>query len=221
MRGIVLGSVAASGAAGGGESPYSASMAFSGSTKPAEFVDVALTTHAAASSSMSSGILREGSSAASDGNHYTMTKWGLTVPGSNPYWAQVTFGNITISGRGVGACMSNSDSTRVIAAIGRGDGSTRTYIVTHISGTRTVRATTGTSPQWESPDNLRLVYAISGSDIVWTVWENGVATACTWTDTNGATFGLPGREPGGIFEHSYSNGQFTSPGIRGFEVQKP
>ncbi len=76
-------------------------------------------------------------------------------------------------------------------AFSRGSG----RLFTAIGGTITQRSTGSTATSATGTDVIDIRYAVSGSDIVYTVYKNGTATNLTWTDTDAAIVGIPGRYP--------------------------
>lgn len=189
------------------------SFTFSGTTKPAGIIDVALNSGASNTTTVASGIIREGNSTAVNGTYYTLSIWGVLM-NSSYYKSSVTNGLIANTDRAMGPAMSNATGTTVVYAVIRGNSGSST-IATAIGGTITIQSTTTTVFSNASTDVISLVPTISGGIYTYTVHKNGTATSLTWTDSTNI-IGIPGKYPGGVFRHVYSSGQFLSPGIRAY-----
>lgn len=189
------------------------SYTFSGTTKPAEIIDVALNAGASNTTTVASGIIREGSSTATNGTYYTLSIWGVLM-NTSYYTSAVTNGLIQNSDRAMGPAMSDATGANVVFATIRGN-SGNSVISTGIGGTVTSRASSSTVFSNSTSDVITLVPTVSGGIYTYTVYKNGTATALTWTDS-GSVIGVPGRYPGGVFRHVYSSSQFLSPGIRAY-----
>lgn len=200
------GSIAASG-------KKSFSYTFSGTTKPAGIIDVALNSGASNTTTVASGIIREGSSTATNGTYYTLAIWGVMM-NTSYYTSSVTNGLLANSDRAMGPAMSDATGTNVVFATVRGN-SGNTTIATSISGVVTTQATSGSIFSNSSSDVIGLVPTVSGGIYTYTLYKNGVATALAWTDSTNI-IGTPGRYPGGAFRHLFSSGQYSSPGIRAY-----
>lgn len=207
------------GSGGGGIAPAKQlfSMVFSGTIKPSGIIDIPLTTGASNATTMSSGILREGNSIASNGSYYTLSLWGVETS-TDFYTSSVTNGLIASTDRAMGPALSNSDGSKVICSLHTGNAGSST-ITTFIGGVMTHRftSTSATFRSSSSTDVMTLVPSVSGGVWTYTVYKNGTALAMSWTDTAG-DFGAPGKYPSGMFRHTYSTGQYVSPGIRAYSA---
>lgn len=111
-----------------------------------------------------------------------------------PYKVSAGHGGGTSStDRGYGPGYSNGDGSIAVFATCFQSGSGRLF--TAIGGTITQRSTGSTATSATGTDVIDIRYAVSGSDIVYTVYKNGTATNLTWTDTDAAIVGIPGRYP--------------------------
>lgn len=161
--------------------------------------------------------MREGNNVTNtSGSHYTAGVFPETMIDGR-YEVKIGNAQIATSSRGIGGGYCNSDRTKMVFFIICGN-TTACRIFTYVSGTLTPVGTTQNTFVTSSSDTAALRYAISGSDIVYTVYKNGSATTVTWTDTGGATIGTPGRKPMVAFRHEYSGGNFASPGIKSLET---
>jgi hypothetical protein len=185
---------------------------FSGTTKPAGIIDVAINA-GAGTTSVSGGIIREGNSTASNGTYHTASIWG-NVMNTSYYTVSATNGALSTTNRGFGPGMSDSAGTKIVYVIVCSNTSAAT-IQTFVSGTVTTQASLAGLYATTSTDIITLVPTVSAGLYTYTVYKNGSVTALTWTDSS-SVVGLPGRYPCGVFKHIYSSGQFTSPGIRAY-----
>lgn len=196
----------------------SVGLTFAASTVPPSTVVVPLNAGAPTTVAVdSSGRMQEGNSGTSGSPFLTATLWG-EVMNTDFYDSSVQNANVATTDRAIGAGLSNSDGTRIIFFFMAGN-TNAARIQTLIGGVLADRGTSAAVYSASGADILTLRPAIAGADIVWTVYKGGVPTAVTWTDTNGATFGWPGRYPCGIFRHFYQGGtQYKSPGIRSWSA---
>lgn len=128
------------------------------------------------------------------------------------YQVTVTNALISNSDRGIGPGMCNSDGSVAVFAIICGN-TTPARMYSYVGGTLTQQGTTASTYSTSNTDLLKLVPSLSGGIYTWTLYKNGTATACTWTDSAGLV-GAPPKHPTACFRHVYSSGQSASPGIK-------
>lgn len=178
-------------------------------SKPAGIVDVAMTAGAGASL-VSSNVLTEGNSSASGGTYFSAAVFPDEM-NTSLYAPRVRNANRAVSDRGIGCGMSNSSGTSIVYFIMSGN-SVAATIQTWVGGTRTNQVSQGSLFSSSNADWLSLVPSIESGHYRYTVYKNGSATALTWLDSTDV-IGIPGKYPCATFRHSYSGGQFASPGI--------
>jgi hypothetical protein len=183
-------------------------------TKPAGIVDVAITAGAGASL-VSSNVLTEGNSSTTNGNYFSAAVFPNQM-GTNLYIPRVRNANRASSDRGIGCGMANSTGTSIVYFIVCGN-STSATIQTWVGGVRATQVTQGGIFSSSNSDWLSLVPTMDAGYYRYTVHKNGSATALTWHDT-GSVIGVPGKYPCAAFRHTYSFGQFVSPGILALEA---
>lgn len=128
------------------------------------------------------------------------------------YQVTVTNALISNSDRGIGPGMCNADGSVAVFAIICGN-TTTARMYSYAGGVLTQRGTTASTFSTANTDLLKLVPSLSGGIYTYTLYKNGTATACTWTDS-GAVIGAPPKHPTACFRHVYSSGQSASPGIK-------
>lgn len=177
---------------------------------PAKGFDVAMTSGAGATA-ITSSALRESGSIVSDGTYYSAFVFPEVM---HTGVFSVTCGNAALqtSDRGIGAGVFSGDGTKGVFFIMCGN-SVSCRIKTYLSGTISDQGTFANTFSTSGSDLLQLRPSLSSGVYTWTVYKNGSATACTWTDSS-HVIDLPGRRFGACFRHNYSNGQFSSPGIK-------
>lgn len=193
----------------------SVSLTFSGTTKPAAFVDVGLGANAPTSTTMSGGILKENAPAAVDGTYYTITIWGDQM-GTTFYSSEVTNGaSGPSSDRGIGPGMANAAGTLALFAIVFAN-TTAARLFFWNGTTLTQVGTTQATFSSSGTDTLKLVPSLSAGVWTYTLWKNGVATTVAWTDSS-AQFSPPPKYPCGAFRRIRSAGAaYPSPGIKAY-----
>jgi hypothetical protein len=107
------------------------------------------------------------------------------------------------AGVGVGGS-DNVFTNGVVAFAANFNGANSLQVFTKTGSTLTQRATVNN--QLIAGDKLRLVTTFNGANYVYTVYKNGVATACVWTDTGNVV--TPGLWPAVILQGIYSSGWF-------------
>lgn len=169
---------------------------FTPSVTPPDIASLALSTGAP-------GVAVDGNArlqnlvAASNGNHYCAGRGPAMAAG--PYAVRVGNGGGSQStDRGYGPGYSAADGYVAVMAACFSSGSGRLF--TAIGGVVTQRATGSTATSGSGSDVLEMRYAVSGSDIIYTLYKSTgggafTATNLTWTDTNAAIAGIPGRYP--------------------------
>lgn len=193
------------------------SYAFSGTTKPASIIDVALNANASNVTTVASGVIREGNNAGTtNGFYYTLSLWGVQMA-TNYYTSSVTNGLLQNTDRAVGPAMSDATGSKVIFTSHPGTSGNAT-IITVIGGVMTTRFTSSSATyrSSSSTDVLAIIPSVSGGIWTYQAYKNGSALAgMSWTDSLNE-FGTPGVYPGGVFRHTYSVGQYGSPGIKAY-----
>lgn len=186
---------------------------FSGSTKPAGITDVAMGSFAPTTTSVSGGVIREdGSLGGVDGSYHTAAVWGEQMA-TDLYSSQVTNGGLNTSNRGVGAGLSTANGSKIVAVVMRGNTDPAT-LITWISGTLSQRAALA-GLYATAGQTISIVPSLSAGIWTFTAYKNGSPTGLSWTDS-GAVFGTPGRYPCAVFNHLYSFGQYSSPGVSAY-----
>lgn len=187
---------------------------FTASVTPTGLVAVPLGTNAPNTVTVNaSSQLREGNNPANTNGTYFTAGVFAEVMADGPYSVSVGNASISTSDRGIGGGYSSNDRATMVFFIMCGN-TTTCRIYTWVGGTLTQVGTAASTFTTSGSDVLMIKYVISGADIIYTVYKNGTATACTWTDTGGATIGIPGRHPLASFRHTYSGSNFASPGIK-------
>lgn len=189
------------------------SYTFSGTTKPASIIDVAVDT-GAGTTTVSGGVIREGNSKTTNATYFTASIWGVQM-GTNYYSSTVNSGNLNSTNRFVGVGMSDATGDNIIfCAVPSQNGGYTSIISTRIAGgARTTRATS-TSTYVSGTQTVALIPTISAGVYTYTVYVNNVSKF-SWTDSGGV-FGVPGKYPCGMFGHIYSSAQYGSPGISAY-----
>jgi len=196
-----------------GVAKKSYSYTFSGTTKPAAIIDIAINTGAGATT-VSGGVIREGNSTAKDGTYHTASIWGVRM-GTSYYRSIVTSGNLNSTNRLIGVGMSDATGQNIVYCVVPSQNAGYTSaIITRIAGGARMNRSTSTSTYVNGTQTVALVPTISAGIYTYTVYVNNVAKF-SWTDNNSA-FGTPGKYPCGIFGHIYSSAQYVSPGISAY-----
>lgn len=191
---------------------------FVANTVPAGVVAVPTAANAPSTVTVdASGRMREGNTGGVDGTYFTLAVFPETMA-AGPYKVGAGQAAIQVSDRGVGAGYCNSDLNKAVFVIMCGNTTPcRLYtfvggVVAPVGSSQAIFSTAGSDVIW-------IQYSLSGADIVYTVMRNATATTVTWTDTNGATIGTPGRKPCLAFRRTRSGGgAFASPGIDSIEA---
>ena len=104
---------------------------------------------------------------------------------------------------------ANLAGTQMVFSYGHWGGGGSTAIVTLDGGVLTVRATS--TDAWQADtDKMRLI----ADGNTYTVYKNGVATPCTWTDNTMAYAGAANLHTGFGFQHLFASGlEWAAPGI--------
>lgn len=188
---------------------------FTASVTPGDIASLALNAGAGAVAVDANARL-QAAFTGSSGTFYSAARGPMMADGA--YAVSAGHGGAASStDRGYGPGYSNGDGSIAVFAtlFQSGAGQLRTAI----GGTVTQRATGSGATSGSSSDVIEIRYAISGSDIIYTVYKNANPTNLTWTDTGGATIGIPGRYPIDVLRTIRTAGtNYPSPGSDLFQA---
>lgn len=161
---------------------------------------------------VSGTTLQEGARASGSSTQLDSAAVLPDVMATNKFSVTVTVGALSsaATNRAVGAGCFSADGTKGVYITCAAQ-SASVQIRSYVGGTITAQGTAAAITA-NSAATITLQPSVSGGVVTWTVLINGVATACTWTDSSHVV-DLPGTHPAACFRHNYSGGNFPSRGI--------